>query len=171
MLKMISTKFAVLAFAVFCVTEFAMAGLPIVPITTFSGTEANTASIGLRFEFGDNTAQVVGQVRHTYTNTDNNVTGALVEIAVPIFPDMNFAPKIRAMGLIGSTSFQGEAGVGYDFANQQPLVGFGVQGPYFEAGANFLFDGEFHPYVGVDTFGGAPGATSTTVFVPVPIPD
>lgn len=167
MLKMNTTKCAALAIAVFAVTEYAMAGTPVVPVTTVTGTEDTRVGIGLRFEFGDNTAQVVGTVRHTYTNTDNNVTGALAELAVPIFPNTNFAPKIRALGAFGNTTFQGEAGIGYDFANQQPLIGVGIQGPYVEAGANYLFDGQFHPYIGVDTYSGAPGATSTTVVVPV----
>ncbi len=138
------------------------------PVTTLSGTDDTRVGIGLRFEFGDNTAQVVGSVRHTYTYTDNNVSGALAELAVPIFPNTNFAPKVRAMGLFGNTTFQGEAGFGYDFANQQPLIGVGIHGPYVEAGANYLFDGQFHPYVGVDTYGGAPVATVTTVVPPLP---
>ena len=166
-----ATKYAAMAIAVFTVTQIAMAGVvvvPPVPVTTFSGTDDTRVGIGLRFEFGDNTVQVVGSVRHTYTNTDNNVTGALAEIAVPVFPDTNFAPKVRAMGTFGNTTFQGEAGIGYDFANQQPLIGVGIQGPYVEAGANYLFDGQFHPYIGVDTYSGAPGATSTTVLLPPP---
>jgi hypothetical protein len=167
MRKMNHASYTALAIAIFAVTQIAMAGTPVVPVTTITGTDDTRVGIGLRFEFGDNTVQVVGSVRHTYTNTDNNVTGALAEIAVPVFPDTNFAPKVRAMGSFGNTTFQGEAGIGYDFANEQPLIGVGIQGPYVEAGANYLFDGEFHPYIGVDTYGGAPGATSTTVFVPV----
>lgn len=163
MIKMNATKYAAMVIAVFALTEIAMAGSGIItppgPVTTFSGTDDTRVGIGLRFEFGDNTVQVVGSVRHTYTNTDNNVTGALAEIAVPVFPDTNFAPKVRAMGTFGNTTFQGEAGIGYDFANEQPLIGVGVQGPYVEAGANYLFDGQFHPYIGVDSYGGAPGAT------------
>ena len=155
-----------LAGAIFCMTGFAIAGAAIVT-PTLTGTENTTAGIGLRFEFGDNTAQIVASLRHTYTNTNNTVTGAMAEIAVPLFPAAHFGPKIRAMGLLGSTSFQGEAGVGYDFYNQQPLIGLGVQGPYVEAGANYLFDGKFHPYLGVDTYGGAPGASTVLVKTPI----
>lgn len=167
MRKMNPTPYVAMIIAIFAVREIAMAGNGSPPpVTTLSGTDDTRVGIGLRFEFGDNTAQVVGSVRHTYTNTDNNVTGALAEIAVPIFPNTNFAPKARAMGLIGNTTVQGELGIGFDFANQQPLIGAGIHGPYVEAGANYLFDGQFHPYIGVDTYGGAPAATSTTVFLP-----
>jgi len=153
-----------LVMAVFCTADVAFAGLG-TPVTTVTGVSDTRAGIGLRFEFGDNTAQVVASVRHTYTNTDNNVTGALAEIAIPVFPNTNFAPKIRAMGLIGSTSVQGEAGVGYDFTNLQPLIGVGIQGPYVEAGANLLLSGELHPYIGANTFGNAPSADSSTIFI------
>ncbi len=122
--------------------------------------------IGLRFEFGDNAAEVVGSVRHTYTDTNNTVTGFLGEVAVPVITEHNHGPKIRAMGLVGSTCVQGTAGVGYDFANNQALIGAGVQGPYVEGGVNFLFNSELHPYVGVNSFGCAPGATTT--FLPAP---
>ncbi len=158
MRKVNPTQYLAMVIAVFAVTEIAMAVGPF-PVATLSGTDDTRVGIGLRFEFGDNTAQVVGSVRHTYTNTDNNVTGALAELAVPIFPNTNFAPKARAMGLIGNTTVQGELGIGFDFANQQPLIGAGIHGPYVEAGANYLFDGQFHPYIGVDSYGGAPGAT------------
>ena len=128
----------------------AWAGVPAPTI----GVNQTTASIGLRFEFGDNAPEIVGTVRQTYTDPNNMVTGGLAELAIPLTNKKHFGPKIRAMGLIGSTSFQGEAGIGYDFANQQPLIGLGLQGPYVEGGANYLFDGEFHPYLGINTFGG-----------------
>ncbi len=133
------------------------------PISSVTGTSETAAAIGLRFEFGDNAPEIVGTVRHTYTDTNNTVTGGLAELAIPLTNKKHFGPKIRAMGLVGSTSVQGEAGIGYDFANQQPLIGVGIQGPYIEGGANYLFDGEFHPYLGIDTFGSAPSATTTIV--------
>jgi len=124
--------------------------------TTVSGVGDTRAGIGLRFEFGDNVPEVVGTVRHTWTDTNNTVTGAEAELAIPLTRQMHFGPKVRALGLIGSPSVQGLAGVGYDFANMQPLLGVGIQGPYVEGGANYLFDGKFHPYLGVNTFGNAP---------------
>ena len=70
------------------------------------------------------------------------------------------------MGLIGSPSVQGEAGFGYDFANNQPLIGVGIQGPYVESGANYLFDGRLHPYLGANTWGNAP--SRNTIVTPPP---
>ena len=134
---------------------FAGTGVPI-PAATFSGVSDTRAGIGLRFEFGDDAAEIVGSVRHTWTDTNNTVTGGLAEIALPVITKRNHGPKIRALGLVGSTSVQGLAGIGYDFANQQPLLGVGVQGPYVEGGVNYLLNGEFHPYIGANTYGGAP---------------
>ena len=134
--------------------------------TTFGGVDQTSVGIGLRFEFGDNVPEVVGTVRHTYTDTNNTVTGALAELAIPLSEKLKFAPKVRVMGLVGSPSVQGEAGIGYDFANQQPLIGVGIQGPYIEGGANYLFDGQLNPYIGVDTFGNAP--THTVTIAPQP---
>ena len=138
--------------------------------TTFGGVDQTSVGIGLRFEFGDNVPEVVGTVRHTYTDTNNTVTGALAEVAIPLSEKLKFGPKVRAMGLVGSPSVQGEAGIGYDFANQQPLIGVGIQGPYIEGGVNYLFDGEFHPYLGVDTFGNAPSRDTIVTIPPPPIP-
>ena len=136
------------------------------PITTLSGVDQTSVGIGLRFEFGDNVPEIVGSVRHTYTNTNDTVTGALAEVAIPLSEKLKFAPKVRAMGLVGSPTVQGEAGIGYDFANQQPLIGVGIQGPYIEGGANYLLDGQLNPYIGVDTFGSAP---SHIVIAPPPV--
>lgn len=141
--------------------------IPPGPTTSFTGVSETAVGIGLRFEFGDNVPEVVGTVRQTYTDTSNTVTGGLAELAIPLSKKVHFAPKIRAMGLFGSTVVQGEAGIGYDFAHKQPLIGVGIQGPYVEGGANYLFDGEFHPYVGVDTFGSAP-SRATVVTQPPP---
>ena len=150
-----------LSFAVLVLTSgallsgVALAGT-VTPAPTFSGVSDTRAGIGLRFEFGDDAAEVVGSVRHTWTDTNHTVTGGLAEIAFPVITKRNHGPKIRAMGLVGSTSVQGLAGIGYDFANQQPLLGVGVQGPYVEGGANYLLNGEFHPYIGANIFGGVP---------------
>ena len=146
----------------------ACGGGPVIPAptTSFAGVGQTTAGIGLRFEFGDNVPEVVGTVRHTYTDTNNTVTGGLAEVAIPLSDKFHFAPKIRAMGLAGSPSVQGELGIGYDFANQQPLIGAGIQGPYVEGGANYLFDGQLNPYLGVDTFGNAP-SRDTVVTQPI----
>ena len=148
----------------------AWAGGPPAPTTSFSGVDQTNVGIGLRFEFGDNVAEVVGTVRHTYTDTNNAVTGGRVEVAIPLSEKLHYGPKFRAMGLVGSPSVQGEAGIGYDFANQQPLIGIGIQGPYVEGGANYLFNGQLNPYLGVNTFGNAP-SRNTIVTQPPPAPN
>ena len=155
--------FVALALVAFPASAFAGSA-----ITTLSPTDETRVGIGLRFEFGDNAAEVVGSVRHTHTDTNNFVTGGLAEIAIPVITKKNHGPKIRAMGLAGSTCVQGVGGIGYDFANQQPLIGAGVQGPYSEAGANFLFNSELHPYIGLNSYGCAPDKTTTTTAIILP---
>ena len=132
---------------------------------TFAGVNDTRAGIGLRYEFGDNALEVVGTVRQTYTDTNNAVTGGLAEIALPLVTKRQRLPKLRVMGLYGSTGIQGEAGFGYDFANQQPLLALGIQGPYVEGGINVLLNQEFHPYLGANTFGNAPDKQT----VPAPV--
>ena len=157
--------------ALFVISNQSLAGI-IIPAPppapagpTFTGTNDTRAGIGLRYEFGDNALEVVGTVRKTYTDTNNTVTGALGEISFPFITQRKSLPKLRIMGLYGLTGVQGEAGLGYDFANQQPLLGLGVQGPYVEGGVNVLLNQEFHPYLGANTFGNAPDKTT----VPAPV--
>ena len=127
-----------------------------VPINSFGSNSETMGSIGLRFDFGDMTPQIVGQLRHTKTDSGNDVVGALGEVAFPLLGEKPFIPTVRAMGLVGTPDVQGMAGIGYDFASRQPLLGLGVQGPFVEGGFNVELGGEFHPYLGVNSYDGAP---------------
>lgn len=134
----------------------AWAGLPLPPVNVYSSETDTTVGIGLRFDFGDMQPEVVGTVRHTNTNKNNNVVGILGEISLPLMGDKPFVPAIRVKGLVGVPDVQGLAGVGYDFAHEQALVTAGVQGPYVEGGVDYLFSGDFAPYLGVNSYDGAP---------------
>jgi hypothetical protein len=120
-------------------------------------------SLGIQYDFGDMQAELVGSVRRTHTNTGNDVTGGKLDVAIPLFAQSYF-PTFRAMGLAGSTKVQGEAGVGYDFAKQLPLLGAGVQGPYSNAGANFDMNG-VTPYAGANTLKDAPARTTVEIMI------
>ena len=112
-------------------------------------------SIGIQYDFGDMQFDLVGAARATKTDTDNDVTGAKMDITIPLTGD-NHSPTLRAMGLAGSTDVQGEAGIGYDFAKSQALIGAGAQGPYVNGGINYYFGGLLAPYLGANTLDGAP---------------
>ena len=98
---------------------------------------------------------LVAAARSTKTDTGNDVTGAKVDLTIPLTGD-NHAPTLRAMGLAGSTDVQGEAGIGYDFGKSQALIGAGAQGPYVNGGFNYYFGSILAPYLGLNTLDGAP---------------
>jgi len=134
----------------------AQAGMSVF-LPTNVAVDETTVSIGLRFEFGDVVKpSVVGAVRRTNTSTGNEVTGAQVDVAVPIDPDGNFSPVVRLMGVFGNPNLQGLAGVGFDFDGNKGFVGLGGQAGHFEGGVHVEFDGSLKPYVGVSTYGGPP---------------
>ena len=137
--------------------QWAAAGVPLPPppSSQYSDKSETVFSLGIQFDFGDMQPEIVGAVRHTKTDEDNDVYGGKLDVAVPILGEDNFMPTVRVLGLAGSRDIQGEAGLGFDFASQQALVGAGVQVPYVNGGLNLLFDGELHPYLGVNTYDGA----------------
>lgn len=142
----------------------AWAGVAAVP--AFTGDSETMASIGLRFDFGDMRPEIVGAVRHTNTNSNNNVTGVMGEIAFPVTGEQPFVPTVRALGIVGVPDVQGLAGVGYDFAAGQALVGAGAQGPFVEGGIDLYLDGALHPYIGVNSYDGAPDRNLVLVAPP-----
>lgn len=145
-----------------------MTAMPVGPQTMISETDETVASIGLRLEFGDVVKpSIVGAIRHTETDIDNDVTGALAEIAVPLTKDGFSASTFRVMGIFGNTDVQGLAGVGFDFGDGQALIGVGAQTDYVDGGLNFKFDGTVTPYVGASTYYGPSNRNVTTVFRPL----
>jgi hypothetical protein len=148
-----------IAFALLAATMVppaALAGVAYVATPVYTGQTESIFSLGIQFDFGDMQPEVVGSFRHTKTDTGNDVTGGKLDLVMPVLGEDRFMPKIRAMGLIGSPDVQGEVGIGFDFATQQPLVGLGVQAPYAFGGLDVHLDGEFHPFVGVGSYDGAP---------------
>lgn len=152
------------AAAMFAIASInALAGTPPLP-TSYTGGSETTATIGLRFDFGDMNPEIVGSVRHTNTNSSNHVTGGVGEISIPLMRGRNLAPTVRLLGTVGSPTVQGLAGAGYDFGNQQLLLSGGVQGPFVEGGLDVQLDGTLHPYLGVNSYNGA----KKRKFVPPP---
>lgn len=138
----------------------ASAGGGIGDTVTYSKNNDTAFSVGVQYDFGDMQPELVGSVRHTVTDTENDVTGGKVDLSIPLTGD-NHMPTMRAMGVAGSTDVQGEFGLGYDFGSAQALVAGGAQGPYVNGGINYQLDGKFAPYIGVNTLKDAPDANST----------
>jgi hypothetical protein len=133
----------------------ATVGPPPPPPASYLGESETIFSLGIQFDFGDMAPEIVAAVRHTKTDTKNDVKGGKLDVTIPILGDDNFVPTVRVMGLVGKPDFQGEAGLGFDFASQQPLLGVGVQAPYSNGGFDLQLDGELHPFIGVNSYDGA----------------
>ena len=133
----------------------------VMTVITLSETEETVGTIGLRLEFGDVVRpSIVAGVRRTTTDTDNDVTGFGADLAFPLDPDSGFSPVLRIMGIFGDTNVQGQAGVGFDFGNNQPLIGLGAQGDYVDGGLN-IYQDKLVPYAGVSSYDGAPDRKRT----------
>ena len=153
-----------LLLAVFMYSSISFAGSISIPgpaLNQFAENDETVVSIGLRLEFSDVVKpSIVGAVRRTETDTDNDVTGVMADIAIPLSPE-GFSPGVfRVMGIFGDTDVQGLAGLGFDFRNNQGLVGLGAQTDFVDGGVNLGFDGSVTPYVGVSTYDGPPSRTA-----------
>jgi hypothetical protein len=166
------TRIALLALFSFILLapQWAFAGVALPTPSQYSGKSETVFSLGIQFDFGDMQPEIIGAVRHTNTDKGNDVVGGKLDVAVPLLGDDNFIPTVRVLGLAGSRDVQGEAGLGFDFAAQQALVGAGVQVPYVNGGVNLQFDGEWHPYLGVNSYDGATSRESESVLPPPPPP-
>ena len=154
---MIKYFLAIIALSVSVVS----ANAGVAPTTTYSSNSETKAFIGIQFDLGDMQPELVGGVRYTKTDTKNDVTGVKGDVALPLMGDGQFMPTMRVMGLMGSTEVQGEAGLGYNTATQQFLLGAGAQGPYVNGGMNLEMDGSLHPYIGANTLKEAPERDET----------
>lgn len=140
-----------------CGTPFCV--LPTVTSTPGSSTygwRSNAAlrfSIGVQWNFGTMTPEVVAAFRRTETRPHQQVYGGQVDLAYPI----NFAqplqwPTVRALGLAGNRDAIGQAGLGVQLGSGAPVLALGIQGPYSTAGVNYVTGQGFQPYFGVNSF-------------------
>ena len=125
---------------------------------------------GIQWNFGASNPELVLGVRTSQSNRTSNVTGAKFDVAIPLDSKAWTMPTFRAMGLAGSCDVQGEAGLGWSFATNKPLLTLGVQAPYSTAGINYTIPGSFAPYVGVNSLHKPACAYKATSGTPVPPP-
>jgi hypothetical protein len=116
-----------------------------------AGSSSSTqAFIGLRWDFGAKGPAVTGGVRYLKSNDDDGVYGAQFDASLPLTGDTHL-PKLRLLGLFGSSTVQGQLGGGYDFAKETFIISAGLQGPYLEGGLDYGLDGSFAPYIGINS--------------------
>lgn len=123
----------------------------------------NKVYAGINWNFGARTgATAVIGYRAAKVRSNNRVRGAKFEVSYILSGAPMGLGEIRVKGLSGSRSLQGELGAGYGFHGQAFLLNMGVQGPYVNAGTDYLFGPGWQPYIGVNTLGKARHARETS---------
>ncbi len=108
---------------------------------------------GLQLNFGDRTPQLVLGVRRTRTDQDDDVFGGKAEFDFKLNESFFSSTTFRVLGLVGDRDVQGEFGGGVSGLDLKPLLAGGVQGPYVEGGANYIFGAGLQGYLGANTLG------------------
>ena len=119
---------------------------------TNSSRNDNKIFVGINWNFGVRTGvtAVVGY-RIAHVSSSDHVTGALIDLTVPLTGAPIQIGEVHLKGIDGTRSVQGELGVGYGFQAAAFLVNGGVRAPYANAGTDYLFGKGWQPYIGVDT--------------------
>jgi len=113
---------------------------------------------GLQWRLGETTPTLDFGVRRSRTNDGDDTTGAKLDLALKIDSEFWKDPTLRLMALAGKRDAQGEFGLGLSGLDFKPLIAAGVQGPYVEGGANFIFGTGLQPYLTVSSLA-APART------------
>ena len=124
------------------------------------------AFVGLQWNFGSSSPELVLGGRTTRSNNTTSVAGAKFDIAIPLNAKTWNQPTVRLLGLGGSCDVQGEAGVGYGFATKAPVFALGVQAPFANAGINYSIPNKFSPYIGMNSLRKPACAFKTSVAQP-----
>ncbi len=109
---------------------------------------------GINWNFGvrDGATAVLGY-RAAKVKSNSHVDGYKVEATwVLSGAPMGFG-EARVKYLNGRRSAQGEVGIGFSGAHQAFLINGGVQGPYANAGVDYLFDKGWLGSIGVNSLG------------------
>jgi hypothetical protein len=126
------------------------------PTITRTGRHENRVYAGINWNFGvrDGATVVLGY-RAAKVSSGGHVDGFKAEIGYVLSGAPTGLAEARVKYLNGSRSAQGEVGAGFSFASQAPLVNLGVQGPYINGGADYLFGKGSLASIGVNTLGKA----------------
>lgn len=146
------------ALGVASVPAFACKGGPPPPPPTVELVEVGDREVnedeffvGINWQFGAaSQAELVLGYRDVDVEHNGDVSGVAVDMTFPIKDGMHVG-ELRLKGVEGDDDLQGEFGLGWSFFHQGFLLTGGVQGPYANIGADFVFGTGFEPYVGVNS--------------------
>jgi hypothetical protein len=129
-------------------TAFAGSSLYTLIPATGSASETKTrAFAGLNWQLGGGmTPALVLGVSRVKVKSDGDTSGGNLAFHVNLAGGV--APgKLKLSYINGKENIQGEAGIGYDFLKNAPLLGLGVNGPYIGAGVDAYMAHGFIPHV------------------------
>ncbi len=122
------------------------------PYTYVTTSRHETAAlVGLQWNFGSSTPELVLGVRTTNIRPSGAVSGVKFDVAIPLNANWQ-KPTVRVLGVGGRRNALAEAGLGYSFASSSIVIGAGVQGPFVSGGFNYAPGSSVMPYFGVNSF-------------------
>lgn len=89
--------------------------------------------------------------RTAHTSSSGNITGADLNIGIPINKEHFRDAKLKAEYLNGNTTGQANVGVGYIFGRDKFLGTIGYNLPYLKIGTDYVFKDGFEPYLQINT--------------------
>lgn len=133
------------------------------PIITKQGRTDNRLYVGINWNFGvrDGTTAVLGY-RTAKTRDSDRVHGVKAEMTYVLSGAPRGFGEVRVKALQGRRDALGELGLGYSLQSEAFLLNGGLQGPYVNAGTDYLFGKGWMPYVGINTLARVREATQIT---------
>lgn len=126
--------------------------LPTTSSTNWSSNTWETAGfVGLQWNFGTSSPELLVGIRRTQTNIDDDVAGGKLDFAFKLDTKTFTLPTVRMMGLYGNREIQGEFGAGIQLHDFKPVIGAGAQVPFINLGANYVFGKGLDIYAGFNT--------------------
>jgi len=142
------------------VSSQAQAGfLNVAPTVTNTSTGSNSRTdnrvlVGINWTFGSKIVpELVLGFRSMKIKSNGDAHGAGLDLTFPIAGGGITFDKIRVKGIDGRYDVQGELGFGYSVLTNGFLLTGGVQLPYVVGGVDYLQNGGWVPYIGINTQG------------------
>jgi hypothetical protein len=145
--------FMLAAFAMALPAHAGKGGGSVPPTIEKKSRSDNTVYVGINWNFGvRNGATAVLGYRDAKVKANNDVDGWKVEATVVLSGMSNISfGEVRAKYLKGERDVQGELGAGFSGAHEAFLLNAGVQGPYVNGNADWMFGKGFLFSIGANT--------------------
>lgn len=122
-------------------------GYSLIPATGSKSETETRAYAGLNWHLGGGaTPALVLGVFRTKVKSNGDTSGGNLALHINLAGGVK-PGKLKLSYLNGKENFQGEAGIGYDFLKNAPLLGLGLNAPHISAGVDAYANPEFVPYV------------------------